>query len=118
AYYSVVATSPGRASQIQGYVTREMPFVKFTMPPAATLSGHVTDPEGRPVSGASVWIRAPAERPLEGVLSAITDPEGRFAIPDATPFDGAANAGRKLPNGAVSGMSAIFFSVRHPVLAE
>jgi 5-hydroxyisourate hydrolase-like protein (transthyretin family) len=118
-YYSVLATSRGRASQIREYVTRESKgLVNFTMLPAATLGGRVTDPEGRSVSGALVWSRAPSDRPLEGVLSAITNSDGRFAITDLAPFDGAAGAGKKLPNGAVTGLTGIFINVVHPDFAK
>jgi protocatechuate 3,4-dioxygenase beta subunit len=119
AYYSVVATSPGRASQIHEYVTREMPLVTaFTMPPAATLSGRVTDPEGTPVSGAYVWTRAPDDGSLDGIMSATTDLEGRFAISDLAPFNRAAVAGRKLPDLAAAQRTSITFNVRHADFAE
>jgi beta-lactamase regulating signal transducer with metallopeptidase domain/5-hydroxyisourate hydrolase-like protein (transthyretin family) len=44
------------------------------------LSGRVVDPKGRPVAGAAVmsfWLEG---RPIPGILSATTRPDGRFVI--------------------------------------
>jgi hypothetical protein len=83
------------------------------------LSGRVTDPEGKPVSGAFVWTAAPSyDRPLDGVLSAVTDPDGRFAITDLVAFDGTANVGKPLGNGAFQGVSTTFLTVQHPNFAQ
>lgn len=58
------------------------------MRPAATLSGRVTDPEGRPVAGATVAAGAfSGGFAIEGVNATQTDADGRYAFTDRMAFD-------------------------------
>jgi protocatechuate 3,4-dioxygenase beta subunit len=58
---------------------------KLADPPVAkedapTVSGHVVDPDGKPVAGASVFLRpAGGKEPARGAVK--TDTDGRFALP-------------------------------------
>jgi 5-hydroxyisourate hydrolase-like protein (transthyretin family) len=71
------------------------------MKPATTLKGRVTDPDGKPVAGAQVWPNVISVRPLEGICSARTDADGRYAITDMTAWG---------PDGNVG----CYFNVLHP----
>ena len=44
------------------------------------LAGTVVDPQGHPIAGASVAHWAIDGRPVPGILSAVTGPDGRFVI--------------------------------------
>ena len=66
--------------------------VAITLPPAAALRGRVTDTKDKPVAGALVWTdglhrRPNGYQPLEGVYSAQTDADGRYAINDLHAWD-------------------------------
>ncbi len=47
-----------------------------------TVSGVVTDPAGRPVAGARVYMGMGYGNPIPGMWSAVTDQAGRYAIHD------------------------------------
>jgi beta-lactamase regulating signal transducer with metallopeptidase domain/protocatechuate 3,4-dioxygenase beta subunit len=47
-----------------------------------TVSGVVTDPSGRPVAGARVYMGTSGGNPIPGMWSAVTDQAGRYAIND------------------------------------
>jgi protocatechuate 3,4-dioxygenase beta subunit len=55
--------------------------------PAATLSGQVTGPDGKPVGGAFVSVDPLGDHILEGGLSTRTNPDGTYEINDAASFD-------------------------------
>jgi beta-lactamase regulating signal transducer with metallopeptidase domain/protocatechuate 3,4-dioxygenase beta subunit len=61
------------------------------MLPAATLSGRVTDTNGKPIAGALVSIDARARNGWvngwEGAQSSRTNANGKYKIDDAAPFD-------------------------------
>src|SRR5438093_12148320 len=46
--------------------------------PTGTISGHVTDPDGLAVPGATVTVASPV---LQGVRSSTTSPNGDYIIP-------------------------------------
>src|SRR5436190_2417467 len=46
--------------------------------PTGTISGHVSDPDGLPVPGATVTVASPV---LQGVRTATTSPNGDYIIP-------------------------------------
>jgi hypothetical protein len=57
-------------------------------PPAATVSGTVVDPAGRPAAGAKIWLtRADFPHEAEVLQTAIADAAGRFTLRDP-PRDG------------------------------
>ncbi|HWB10697.1 MAG TPA: carboxypeptidase-like regulatory domain-containing protein [Pirellulales bacterium] len=47
-----------------------------------TLSGTVKDESGRPVAGVKVFLPSGFDEPVPGILAAITDSMGRYAITD------------------------------------
>ena len=46
--------------------------------PTGTISGHVVDPDGLPVPGATVTVASPA---LQGVRTATTSSNGDYIVP-------------------------------------
>jgi beta-lactamase regulating signal transducer with metallopeptidase domain/protocatechuate 3,4-dioxygenase beta subunit len=114
-YYAVVVTAKGRASTIRRLSAGE-PADQLTinMPPAATLRGRVTDQAGKPISGALVWFNGLLESPLEGVLSARTDQDGRYAVTDLHAWDCTKQQPTPTGDGAVTMCTGCYFSVRHP----
>ena len=58
------------------------------------FAGTVRDPSGRPVAGAAVGQWAIDGRPVPGILSATTGPDGRFAIAASRTTTGSAPAPR------------------------
>src|SRR5205085_6457657 len=46
--------------------------------PTGTISGHVVDPDGLPVPGATVSVASPV---LQGVRTAITSANGDYIVP-------------------------------------
>ncbi|MEX2137851.1 MAG: M56 family metallopeptidase [Pirellulales bacterium] len=80
-----------------------------------TLSGMVSDPEGRPIPGVTVFLSCcVSDEPLPGILSSVTDENGRYAITDLkrwTPestrtFDPTTGTGTMVTSGN--------FLLRHP----
>ena len=86
--YLCVLVAPGRATH-SVYVHRvdQDQVQSVQMGPAATLTGRVTDPDGRPIGGAWVWTQGVAGEPVDGIMSAKTDADGRYAIHDLDKFD-------------------------------
>ena len=118
-FYAVAAAEKGRASTIQ-WVRTGQPTEDITihMPPGATLRGRVTDGNGQPIAGAMVWVQGLLSDPLEGVMSARTDRDGRYAITDLRAWDAAKVKPTDHGNGAFTRVSECFFWVRHPDYAE
>jgi protocatechuate 3,4-dioxygenase beta subunit len=117
-YYAVVATAKGRASRIEQIITPDAANVPaFRMLPAETLRGQVVDGEGKPVEGASVWAGDFWGRPLEGVMSAKTGPDGQFAITDLT-TPGSQSVGNRSRDGSIWPTSSGYVTVRHPRLGQ
>jgi beta-lactamase regulating signal transducer with metallopeptidase domain/protocatechuate 3,4-dioxygenase beta subunit len=117
-HYIVLATAPGRASGVNFHVqeSKTADQIKFDMPMAAAIRGRVTDAEGQPVVGAKVWTVSPLGGPLDDVMSATTDGDGRYEIGDARPWapgkEQPRPAGRDVPS-PISATSC-FLHVRHP----
>ncbi len=118
-FYALVVTAKGRASTIR-WVQNEKSAADITiaMPPGATLRGRVTDQNGKPIAGAVVWVQGLLSDPLEGVMSARTDAEGRYAIVDLRAWDAAKVKPTDLGNGKAMTISECFFWVRHPDYAQ
>jgi hypothetical protein len=84
---SVAAKAAGRASAIRYLTTRNVAdsaaMVALVMPRAQTLSGRVTDANGKPIRGASVYSRGAAwKQPVPGICFAKTDEGGYYEITD------------------------------------
>ena len=79
---AVVVTMAGRGSIIQPLFAGLPKPLEFRVRPAGTLQGKVTDAAGKPVAGAHVWARGLGGRPIDGISTAVTDAEGKYAIAD------------------------------------
>jgi protocatechuate 3,4-dioxygenase beta subunit len=90
-FYQVLIRSAGRVTTIQLASTFELArngiSWEHIISPAVTLRGRVTDPGGKPVSGAFVSLGPTMYGRPEGAQSARTDEEGRYEINDVAPFD-------------------------------
>ena len=60
--------------------------VRRSANPPAAVEGRVLDPEGRPVSGVTVW-GLPRDKDLEWSVPAVTDDAGRFRLSLVAPGD-------------------------------
>ena len=80
-----------------------------------TLSGLVTDSHGRPLSGVAVYLSCSrVDAPFEGILSAVTDEDGRYEINDLKRFAGNSRANSIAGlSGWLSGVRT-YFRLRHP----
>lgn len=73
----------GRASWVEPISNFETDHQQFViMPPAAELRGRILNKEGNPIAGARVSTLGMVNRPIEGVLSAKSDADGRYRIRD------------------------------------
>ena len=60
-----------------------------TAEPKATIRGRITNSQGQPVAGATVWGGNIAQiaKPIPGIVCAVTDADGRYEITDMSPAD-------------------------------
>src|SRR5262249_2908345 len=70
------------------------------------LAGTVLSPGGRPLSGAAVALWAIDGRPVPGVLSATTGPDGRFLISRIPHYEWL--------RGGSTDRSGLTFTISHP----
>lgn len=116
-YYVLAITKPGRASRVNGFLssaesTRDL---LIALPKSGTLSGRVTDEEGRPIPGAKVFLPGyPSGEAMDDVLSATTDVEGKYAIGDLTLWDADNVKPQKVGEGTFAVTTHCYFSVLHP----
>ena len=80
----IAATAKGHASALQMITPAatgdELKLELATDP--GTLSGKVTDKQGRPLKGVSVFAPCCGTECIPGFVSAVTDEQGRYAIAD------------------------------------
>ena len=113
--FAVALTSPGRASTIFCVETeRRISRRTIVLYPSAAVSGRITDVEGKPIAGAWVWTQGLTEAPLEGIMSGVTDADGRYSIPDLSRLD--TQTFEKLKSVSRVRVSAIhiYIRARHP----
>jgi hypothetical protein len=84
--YAVVASAPGRSSQIEPVIPSYRIVIPFRLVRPVTVSGRVIDPEGLPVKGVQIWDGY-WEGPVAGVFSAVTNADGQFSMDDLPPLD-------------------------------
>ncbi|MFN0054512.1 MAG: hypothetical protein ACKV0T_20235 [Planctomycetales bacterium] len=115
--YVVAATAQGMASHVAHLVEPEdWKGIDFQMQPAATLAGVVTDGKGQPIEGALVGVAGLGFRPLEGVSSARTGNDGRFAITDLAPSP-TEQPRASSPRPAAGANDRLGLHIRHPAYA-
>lgn len=78
-----------------------------------TLSGTITDESGKPIPGVKVFLPSNFQQPLPGVLSAVTDQAGRYAITDLNRWQagdgiGVEKSGKREERMAVTSYSFLF----------
>jgi 5-hydroxyisourate hydrolase-like protein (transthyretin family) len=81
---------------------------------AATLQGRVTDDAGKPIAGARVWANHLSSGPVGGVLSTVTDADGRYAITDMGQWTDDDTKPKPFGEGRMTILGGCFFDVRHP----
>ncbi len=88
-FVQVYVRAPGRVAgmgmEMRQQIARAGHVFVMTLKPAATLSGRVTGPDGKPVGGALVTVGASGFTSWEGVASARTKADGTYVIDDAPP---------------------------------
>lgn len=115
--YVVLLSCKGYASQIiairssVSYLMQKDDW-QISLRRPATLRGKVVDDSGSPVAGATVWQPMFLAGPVEGLLSAITNGDGRFEITDHTPFEPI--HGKPDRNGISESQPSTLMMVRHP----
>jgi beta-lactamase regulating signal transducer with metallopeptidase domain/5-hydroxyisourate hydrolase-like protein (transthyretin family) len=113
---TVVATANGHASTMtqidEKAKSGDVSLVMSNDP--GSLSGVVTDAEGRPVNGVTVYLFHGSEGPLADVMSSVTDEKGRYSINDVARWK-QADIPKIAPNPGVHiGNLNLFFELRHP----
>lgn len=92
--------------------------LEIKLRPAGTLGGRVTDETGKPVAGARVWANSLRAGPLEGISSAVTGADGKYAITDMGRWNDEDAKPKPIGNGLAVGGARVFFDVRHPDFAH
>jgi protocatechuate 3,4-dioxygenase beta subunit len=121
--YVVAFTKKGRGSIVLPFFDSSFGDGALRTPcevnlrPAATLDGRVTDSDGKPIAGARVWAHG-AYGPLEGIKTARTDADGRFAISDMSATDPEKLKPRDVGNGIQQVFGHSYFDVLHPDYAH
>ena len=107
--YNIVANSPDLASATWSIMQQQDAFAKLTLRKPVTLDGRVTNEDGNPVAGATVFGRATN---VPGAFTATTDEDGNYAIRDLpTPTP---SPMLTLGAGVTMGRPTHFFRVEHP----
>jgi protocatechuate 3,4-dioxygenase beta subunit len=118
-WYGLVMTKPGHGSMVRTLFTTHFDApLRFTLRPAATLKGRVTDESGKPVTGAQVWSNKLMYSIIEGVWSTRTDAEGRYAITDMQEWPANARDPKPNGNGTFTTLAGCYFDVFHPDYAH
>jgi hypothetical protein len=78
----------------------------------------VTDEAGKPVAGARVWAKSLLTGPLDGVGTAVTDADGKYAIADMGRWSDEDAQPKPIGKGLAAVAGAVFFDVRHPDYAR
>ncbi len=112
----VVATASGHASTMRPIDEKaksgDISLVMSSNP--GSLSGVVTDAEGRPIKGVTVFPWFGFEGPLADFMCSVTDESGRYSINDVTRWK-QADIPKPRPNGGtfIRRMN-LFLELRHP----
>jgi 5-hydroxyisourate hydrolase-like protein (transthyretin family) len=118
---AVAVTKAGRGSIVQllweSLIAKPL---EFRLRPADTLKGRVTDEAGKPVAGAVVWTKGIGSRPIDGIGTAVTDADGKYAIHDMGRWTDEDARPRPIGNrpGVMVGETRAYFDVRHPDFAH
>ncbi|CAN5549284.1 hypothetical protein BH10PLA2_BH10PLA2_18620 [soil metagenome] len=118
--FTLVIRKPGYGSIIIDgpYASSSPGALRFTLRPAATLQGRVTDPTGKPVADAMVWAGGGEKGPIDGVLSTRTGADGRFSISDMAAWGEDARKPKPRGDGGYQVLAGCYFDVLHPDFAH
>ncbi len=80
-----------------------------------TLSGIVSDSQGRPISGVTVYLPCGAsDEPLLGIRSSVTDEQGRYAITDLKRWTPESTRTFDPSSGRGTIVASCYFYLKHP----
>lgn len=114
-YFIIVARKAGWSTMVrQFYSGTEVKPLNFTMQPAAKLRGVVTDADGKPVEGAVVYRSRIGPSAIDGVLSAVSDKNGRFELNDVPEWIPQKREEKVKGRVVVFGGGTAFLHARHP----
>ncbi|MFO1095892.1 MAG: M56 family metallopeptidase [Planctomycetaceae bacterium] len=111
----VAATADNCASAVK-YVNDEQQLTNLTLTlhsEAGTVSGVVRDEQGQPIAGATVQFPSVFSHPLPGILSTITDEQGRYAITDLRQWRASESETNDPKSNTRIVVTACFLYVRH-----
>jgi 5-hydroxyisourate hydrolase-like protein (transthyretin family) len=112
---AITATKPGRGSIVWALMAESLKKpITVPMRPAATLQGRVTDAAGKPIAGTRVWSSYLNSGPVDGILSTVTDADGKYAITDMGKWTDDDTRPKPMGEGRMSVLGGCFFDVRHP----
>jgi beta-lactamase regulating signal transducer with metallopeptidase domain/5-hydroxyisourate hydrolase-like protein (transthyretin family) len=112
---AIVVTKAGRGSIVWTLMAESLKKpITVPMRPAATLQGRVTDAAGKPIAGARVWSSYLNSGPVDGVLSAVTDADGKYAITDMGRWTDDDTKPKPIDKQRSVVLGGCFFDVRHP----
>jgi 5-hydroxyisourate hydrolase-like protein (transthyretin family) len=115
----IAFTKTGRASTVWDLYPQSLQKpVEVEVRPAATLQGRVTDEAGKPVAGARVWFHKLRTGPLDGISSALTDADGKYAITDMGRWTDEDARPKPIGRGRMVAAGAVYFDIRHPDFAS
>ena len=90
-FIQIYVRAPGHATEMRFELRQRVAkwggLFDIKLPPAATLTGRVTGPDGKSILGALVSLGGTGYMLWEGARSTRTYAEGRYEIKDAAPFD-------------------------------
>jgi hypothetical protein len=115
----VTATATGHVSTVKLLNAADAGWAALVLDDnPGTLSGIITDENGKPLQGAVVYQHTVGTDPIPELQSAVTDEQGRYAISDLTRWNSKDTERRDLKTGMVSRVTARFFEIVHPQYAH
>ena len=111
----VIATADGHVPGVEHPASFEGDVIQTSLKlrsDPGTLSGVVSDSQGKPVAGVAVFFGA--DQPLPGVGSAVTDEQGRYSISGLQRWSSDDPAVIDPKTGLGSKVTSCFFRLRHP----
>jgi beta-lactamase regulating signal transducer with metallopeptidase domain/protocatechuate 3,4-dioxygenase beta subunit len=122
--FSILACRPGRAAARSSGVLVAFAAVErglsvtLSLPPAVTLRGRVTGPDGGPVAGARVAVTsagASNRGPVGDAFAATTDQDGNYSIENLAAFEAGDTRGPRQADSAPQGPLGTYrLLVEHP----
>jgi protocatechuate 3,4-dioxygenase beta subunit len=117
--FTVFGQAPGRATAMRSLnpLRQEIDAkpIELVMAEAKSLTGRVTDSDGKPISGALVSHGGGLLTPVPGIQAALSDANGNYEIFDLSSNDGPKNSRQADGKGGFVTYSSVPIAhVRHP----